>query len=315
MSITPGTPPVSLPLDLFRADTPLAVCLGVFDGVHRGHQALLERAARFEWPVVAVTFDPHPAALLSPNRTPPMLGTLTERAEWLHHYGARQVLVARFDRAFAAMAPEEFIATVLRDRLSARVVVVGEDFRFGCDRSGDVETLRLAGQRAGFLVEAVGPVFVGGVPARSTTVRQMLSAGRVEEAALLLGRPYRLSGTVTRGKQLGRTIGFPTANLAVPPEILVPAAGIYAAAANLSDGSRCRAAVSIGTNPTVTPENRERTVEAFLMDGFAGDLYDQALSLEFFAFLRPMLTFESLEALVEQMGRDVAEAARRVPLR
>jgi riboflavin kinase / FMN adenylyltransferase len=243
-------------------------------------------------------------------RVPELLGTLEERGALLREYGAGAVVVARFDRAFAALTPDEFIEDVLLGRLRARVVVVGDDFRFGCNRAGDVNALRQAGERHGFAVRVTPPIFVEGTPARSTVVRQLLAGGRVAEAANLLGRPYALAGVVVRGRQLGRTIGFPTANLQTAPGVLVPAAGVYAAWATLADGQSVRAAVSIGTNPTVTPEATARTVEAYLMDGFTGDLYDQPLTLRFAHYLRPTLKFDSLDALIERMRDDVAEADR-----
>jgi riboflavin kinase/FMN adenylyltransferase len=300
-------------LEDYVLDGPLAVCIGVFDGVHRGHQALLSHAASVQGAIsAAFTFDPHPAAVFAPARVPEMLGTLTERAALLRHYGAERVVVARFDRAFAAQTPAEFIEHILVEKLRAKAVIIGDDFRFGCDRTGNVDTLRAAGDKYGFTVDVVPPVFVQGVPARSTAIRQMLNGGEAEEASRLLGRPYRLAGEVVPGRKLGRTIGFPTANLETPKGILVPAAGVYAGIAELPNGEHWRAAISIGTNPTVAPENHIRTVEAFLMDGFDGDLYDQTVALHFHAFLRPTLKFDSIDALIEQMRRDVAEAALRV---
>lgn len=294
---------------------PLAVALGVFDGVHRGHQALLAAAVDASGNGVApaaLTFDPHPTLVFSPARVPPMLGTLEERARLLHDYGAARVVVARFDRAFAALRPEEFVEDVLLRRLDARAVVVGEDFRFGCDRAGDVAFLRGTGERHGFRVHVIPPVFVDGVPARSTVIRQTVAGGQVEESARLLGRPYSLTGVVEHGRKLGRTLGYPTANLSTPSEVLVPGAGVYAGLARLEDGSVWRTAVSVGTNPTVTPQSQVRTVEAFLMDGFSGDLYGQTLTVEFHSLLRPMLKFDGLDALIAQMRRDVEEAASRL---
>ena len=300
-------------LEDFQADRPYAVSIGVFDGVHRGHQALLIKAASFAGTApLALTFAPHPAALFAPGRTPEMLGTLPERAALLHKYGVAEVVVARFDRAFAALTPDEFI-TLLLTKLQARAVIVGDDFRFGCDRRGNCSVLQTAGERFGFAVEIVPPVFVNGIPARSTAIRQMLTGGQVEEAERLLGRPYRLTGTVTHGKKLGRTIGFPTANLETPAGIVVPAPGVYAGQAVLENGDVWRTAISIGTNPTVTPESRVRTVEAYIMDDFHSDLYGQTVSLDFHSLLRPTLKFDSLDALIQQMHRDIATASERVP--
>jgi riboflavin kinase / FMN adenylyltransferase len=301
--------------ELSFAETPLSLTIGVFDGVHRGHQALLsaagESAHETSSHTAALTFDPHPSQIFAPSRVPPLLGTLEERAKLLRQYGASEVIVARFDRAFAALTPTEFIQNILREKLRVRSVIVGEDFRFGCDRTGDVAALHEAGERFGFTVHVVPPVFVNGVPARSTTIRQMLGGGEVSEAARLLGRPYTLSGTVVTGKQLGRTLGFPTANLSTAPNILVPAEGIYAAYATLPEtGERFRAAVSIGTNPTVSPQSSVRTVEAYLMDGFSRDIYGKPLELAFHYRLRGTVKFDSLDALIQQMHRDVAESER-----
>lgn len=277
-----------------------ALTIGVFDGVHRGHQALLTAARASGLPVTALTFDPHPAALLSPARTPKLLGTLAERTAQLKAAGAEAVQVIPFDAAFATLTPDAFIEQVLRP-FQPSLIVVGDDFRFGCERRGDVETLRAAGLR----VEAVPGVFVEGVPARSTVIRQMLSGGQVAEAARLLGRPYTLSGTVVHGRKLGRTIGYPTANLASNTRVLIPAPGVYAGQATLADGRVLRAAISIGTNPTVT-ENGPLTVEAFLLEGFAEDIYEQRLTLSFVHFLRGTVKFDGLDALLQQMATDVA---------
>lgn len=285
-----------------------AVTIGVFDGVHCGHQALLTEARASALPVVAITFDPHPASLFSPARTPKLLGTLAERTALLQTHGAKAVQVLPFDRALAAQTPTEFVETVLAP-LEPALVVVGEDFRFGCDRRGDVTTLR----QLGLDVQVVAPVFIDGIPARSTTVRQMIAGGEVGEAAHLLGRPYALSGTVVHGRKLGRTIGFPTANLAPDPRVLVPASGVYAGRARLTDGRVLRAAISVGTNPTVT-ENGLLTVEAFLLDGFNEDLYDQSLVLEFVHFLRGTVKFDGLEPLLAQMALDIAQVQERIRL-
>ena len=282
-----------------------ALTIGVFDGVHRGHQALLTTAKASGLPVRALTFDPHPAALLSPGRTPKLLGTLDGRVARLQEYGADRVQVISFDHAFAALTPDSFINTILKPHQPA-LIVVGEDFRFGCERRGNVEALRAAGLE----VAVVPGVFIEGVPARSTVIRQMLAGGQVGEATRLLGRPYTLTGEVVHGRKLGRTIGYPTANLATHPSLLIPAAGVYAGQATLEGGRIFPAAISIGTNPTVT-DNGLLTVEAFLMDGFDEEIYGQALTLSFVQFLRGTVKFESLEALLEQMAADIAQISRR----
>ena len=285
-----------------------AITIGVFDGVHRGHQALLAAAAASGLRVVALTFDPHPATLFSPARTPQMLGTLPERVSLLRANGAHEVQILPFDRVLAAQTPEEFVAQVLQP-LEPGLLVVGEDFRFGCERRGEVSTLRALGLE----VRVVPPVFVEGIPARSTTIRQMISGGQVVEAARLLGRSYLLSGEVVHGRKLGRTIGYPTANLAPERGVLVPASGVYAGRARLADKRLCRAAISVGINPTVTAQG-PLTVEAFLLDGFDEDLYGQPIALEFVHFLRGTVQFPGLEPLLVQMAQDVAQTQRQITL-
>lgn len=297
---------------------PLAVAIGVFDGVHKGHQALLvaaKEAAKDGALPAALTFDPHPSAVFSPARTPELLGTLEERLATLEHYGAEVVVVARFDKAFAAQTPEEFIEEVLIRQLKVQSVIVGDDFRFGCARSGTIDHLKKAGAQFGFAVHIVPPVFVNGTPARSTSVRQLLAGGLVTDATNLLGRPYSIGGEVIHGRKLGRTIGFPTANLATGAGVLVPIPGVYAGRAYLENGETARAAISIGTNPTVTPEATLCTVEAYLLDGFDREIYGERLTLDFLAHLRPTLKFASLDDLILQMRRDVAEVERLVDIR
>ncbi|MBC7806908.1 MAG: bifunctional riboflavin kinase/FAD synthetase [Akkermansiaceae bacterium] len=298
-----------------------AVAIGVFDGVHRGHQALLAETVRVAdengWVPTALTFDPHPSALFAPARTPLLLDPIEMRLNRLRSFGAQETVVAPFDRALAALTPDEFVREWLVGRLNARAVIVGDDFRFGCDRSGDIAHLRRAGEQYGFQTITLPPVFVGGVPCRSTTIRQMLLGGQVEAARTLLGIPYSLTGEVVHGRKLGRTIGFPTANLRTGPGILVPGAGVYAGVAYRVSGAgeeiksansdTCPAAISIGTNPTVTPGiDAPRTVEAYLLD-FDGDLYGQTMNIQFHHFLRGTQKFDSLEELVAQMHRDVAQ--------
>ncbi len=276
-----------------------AVTIGIFDGVHQGHRALLSAARATGLPVTALTFHPHPAALLSPARVPLLLGTLSERRELLVRSGADSVLTLPFDRALSALTPEAFVADVLVKRVGAGVVIVGEDFRYGCERRGTVDSLRAEGERHGFAVQVVPSVFVEGVPARSTVIRQMLLGGQPEPAKKLLGRPHSLTGRVVQGKQLGRTLGFPTANLVCPPAILIPAPGVYAGRAG-----EFLAAISIGINITID-ERAQSTVEAHLI-GFEGDLYGQNLTLEFHRFIRPMQKFANLDELITAINVDVA---------
>lgn len=296
-------------LDARRYPVERAVAIGVFDGVHRGHQALLAETVRVAdvHGVVptALTFDPHPSAVFAPARIPLLLSTMDDRANLLRQHGMTDVVVAPFDRALAALTPDEFVRQWLMERLHARFVIVGDDFRFGCDRSGDAAFLRRAGEKHGFETVTVPPVFVDGVPCRSTVIRQMLTGGQVQAAQTLLGRAFALTGIIAHGRRMGRTIGFPTANLQTAPGILVPGAGVYAGRATVA-GNTHLAAISIGTNPTVTPgTDAPCTVEAFLLD-FDGDIYGETMTLPFDRFLRGTEKYDSLDALVAQMHRDVA---------
>ncbi len=306
-------------LEDLPAQPPLALAIGIFDGVHRGHQALLAEAVRFcaanrgEVTPAALTFDPHPATVFAPAEVPPLLGTLTERTDLLRQGGANRIVVAHFDRAFADYTPDRFVQEILIEKLHVAVVVVGDDFHYGRDRAGDVATLRRAGEHGNFAVRVLGPVTVNGVPARSTTIRRLLAAGDPEGASQLLGRSYSLGGTVGRGRQLGRTIGFPTANLESAPGVLIPANGVYAGRVRIG-GAVWRAAISVGDNPTVAPPDvtLPRTVEAYLLDGFGSDIYGEPIAIEFVALLRPMEKFDGLDTLIAQMRRDVEETERRI---
>lgn len=287
-----------------------AVAVGVFDGVHAGHRRLVDvaRAWAADRDAVAsgLTFDPHPSALFRPaGRVAPLLQTLDDRLATLAHAGLARVAVARFDRAFAVQDPEQFVDTVLLGRLGAACVVVGEDFRFGAGQAGDVRVLEELGRRKGFALEVVPEVRVDGVPARSTVIRGRIEDGDVAGAARLLGRPHGVRGIVAPGRRLGRTIGFPTANLAVPEGLVVPGSGVYAAWARGTFG-KCPAAVSIGVNVTVDPD-ASPTVEAHLLD-WSGDLYGEPLALEFVARLRGMAAFAGLDALKAAIDDDVRRA-------
>ncbi|MFM7321752.1 MAG: bifunctional riboflavin kinase/FAD synthetase [Armatimonadota bacterium] len=284
-----------------------AVAVGVFDGVHAGHRRLIDTTRR--WAVgqgagaAALTFDPHPAALFRPGaRGAMLLQTVEDRVAELRAAGLDRVGVARFDHAFAAQDPEQFVDSVLLDRLGAACVVVGDDFRFGAGQAGNALLLEEMGRRKGFGVEVVPEVRVDGVPARSTVIRERLESGDVGAARGLLGRPHRVSGTVIGGKRLGRTIGFPTANLDPPAQLVIPASGVYAAVARGDFGERA-AAVSVGVNATVDPQAAP-TVEAFLLD-YSGDLYGTRLTVDFLERVRGMEAFEGLDALKAAIARDV----------
>ena len=292
-----------------------AVAIGVFDGVHRGHQEILHqtvREARSQGLTPAIlTFDIHPSELFAPDASPSYVATLERRARLIERHGGgiETVGVARFDRAFAVLSPEAFVADVLEARLGARHVLVGADFCYGKSRAGTVTTLLGAGARCGFAVTVVPPVLIDGERVSSTQIRGLVAEGDLPAARGLLGHPFVLEGTVVTGKQLGRTLGYPTANLSpLGPRLLVPGDGIYAAYALLADGRTVRSAVSVGTNPT-TDTDGGRKIEAYLMDGFSEDLYGQPLSLDFREKVRDTQKFDGLDALMTQMARDVEQIA------
>jgi riboflavin kinase/FMN adenylyltransferase len=280
------------------------VALGVFDGVHRGHRLIVARAiaaARERGlPAVIISFDPHPAAVLRPEAAPLMLTTVERRIELLRSIGVDDVVVLPFTRELSQQSPADFAQAVLRDALHAERVVVGADWRFGHKATGDVALLR----ELGFDVDGVELLRDEAVVS-SSAIRALIAAGDVAGAAAALDRPHLVEGPVVRGDARGRELGFPTANLAVDPGILVPADGVYAGwlVRDGGAGSRLPAAVSVGTNPTF--DGTERRVEAYVLDAEL-DLYDEAVAVEFVARLRPTVRFDGVDALVEAMGRDVA---------
>lgn len=287
------------------------VTIGEFDGVHRGHQRIVARAAQIGrergLPVVVITFDPHPDEVIRPGSHPPFLCSARRRAELLAQLGADAVCVLPFTLEFSRLDPDEFVRAVLVERFHAAVVVEGEDFRFGHKAAGDVQLLAKLGEKYEFTVEGM-PLVADGARISSTLIRQMLAAGDVAAAAHALGRPHRVEGVVVRGHQRGRALGFPTANLETPPHTAIPADGVYAGWLASLDGDgrdarRWPAAISIGTNPTFG--EGEQTVEAHAIDRDDLDLYGMHAAIDFTARLRGTLRFESVDALVEQMRRDV----------
>jgi riboflavin kinase / FMN adenylyltransferase len=303
-------------LDEVPADWgPSVITIGVFDGVHRGHQGVVERAAEagreLGLPVVAITFDPHPDEVVRPGSHPPFLCSARRRAELLAGLGADAVCVLPFTLEFSRLDPDEFVRTVLVERLHAAMVVVGEDFRFGHKAAGDVALLAKLGEKYEFTTEGMPLLGDDGAPISSTSIRHMLEEGDVAAAAKALGRPHRVEGVVVRGHQRGRALGFPTANLETPPHTAIPADGIYAGwlaslDENGRDVERWPAAISIGTNPTFG--EGERTVEAYALDRTDLDLYGMHAAIDFTARLRGTLRFDSVDGLVEQMRRDVDQA-------
>ena len=298
-------------------DEPYAVTIGAYDGVHLGHRELIARvraaAAGLGCGSAVVTFDPHPATVVRPDSAPRLLTDLDQKLELLAAAGVDMTLVVHFDEERAAETPEDFVRTVIVDTLHARSVVDGHDFHFGRHRSGNVALLARMGAEWGFDVTGVRLVTAGSdtTPVSSTRIRQLIADGRVEDAAGLLDRPHQVRGEVVHGDRRGRELGFPTANVAVPAAIAVPADGVYAGWYLGPDGVRRRAALSLGRRPTFYEQADLSLLEAHLLD-FAGDLYDQPARVEFVARLRGQERYPSADELVEQMHRDVADAGSRL---
>jgi riboflavin kinase/FMN adenylyltransferase len=300
---------------LEEASGPCVVSVGTFDGVHRGHRVVVQTARavadRIGLPLVVLTFDPHPMSVVRPGTQPPAVATVRHRVELLGRSGADAVLVLPFDSSVAALSADEFIDLVLVHALDAHAVVVGDDFRFGHRAGGDVALLRDRGAERGFEVVAVAPVGHQGVRWSSTEVRRRVGAGDVAGAADVLGHLFEVEGPVGRGDQRGRALGYPTANLAVAPGMLVPADGVYAGYLRRLDAPLhvMPAAVSVGTNPTF--DGSTRRVEAYVLDGDAIDgdtldLYGVEVAISFVARLRGQQRFDDVPGLVAQMALDVA---------
>ncbi|ANH39029.1 Riboflavin biosynthesis protein RibF [Nocardioides dokdonensis FR1436] len=293
-----------VPADLARS----TVSIGNFDGVHLGHRQVLARARRVAdeqgGPLVAVTFDPHPMAVLRPDHAPTSLTTLEARAGLLGDAGVDAVLALPFDRDVAAWSPTEFVDRVLVEALKATAVVVGANFRFGNRASGDVATLTELGHARGYAAEGI--TLDGGPQVWSSTyVRTCLAAGDVSGAAEALGRPYSVVGEVVRGDQRGRELDYPTANVPTDAATATPADGVYAGwLRRLDTGESFPAAISVGTNPTFEGL-RERRVESYVLDRTDLDLYGVEVEVSFVERVREMVAFDSVEALVAQMADDV----------
>jgi len=292
---------------------PASVAVGNFDGVHRGHQALVAaavaRSRATGGAAVVLTFDPHPARVLRPQEAPAALTTLAQKEELVAALGIDRLVVVEFDTRLAALSPEAFAREVLQHALGARHVVVGESFRFGRGREGDPRRLEALGASLGFAVEVVPPLLDGGRAISSSRVREALESGDVGEARTLLGRDYFVDGEVVRGDGRGRTIGVPTANLA-PEEQILPANGVYAARCRTGAGAWHAAAVNVGERPTFGG-GRVR-LEAHLLD-FEGDLYGARLRVAFHERLRGEQRFDGKDALVAQIRRDIEAVRARLP--
>ena len=298
-----------------REATPAAlrgavIALGNFDGFHLGHQAVVGEAVRWAHsegrPAIVATFDPHPMRLFQPDAPPFRLTTLDQRQELFAAAGAAAMLVFHFDRELASTSAEDFVARLLGERIGAAGVVTGEDFTFGKGRTGNVARLAEFGAAAGIATRAVGPVSTGDETVSSSRIREALQAGDCETAARLLTRPFAVRGIVGHGDKVGRTIGYPTANVELGT-YLRPRYGIYAVTGRLTDGTVLKGAANIGVRPSFEPP--KELLEPHFLD-WSGDLYGQEIEVAFHHFLRPEAKFDTLEALTEQMARDFEEARK-----
>jgi riboflavin kinase / FMN adenylyltransferase len=288
------------------ADQPVALTIGNFDGVHRGHQAMLARlceaAEDLRLPSAVMTFDPHPREFFAPGTAPPRLSTTRTKLELFSAFGVSRVYVARFDASLAALSADAFVDDVLVSRLGVRWVLVGDDFRFGRGRAGDLATLRAHAKT--FSVEAMATVDVAGQRASSTAVREALAAGDMARATALLGRPYALSGRVGHGEKLGRKLGFPTANIPLRHKPAV--SGIFAVRVHGLSGSARTGVASLGVRPTVA-SGAKPLLEVFVFD-FDAPIYGRRVTVEFLHKLRDEARYPDLETLVRQIRTDVAHA-------
>lgn len=286
------------------------VTIGSYDGVHRGHQLIIgravERARELGVPSVVVTFDPHPSEVVRPGSHPPLLAPHHRRADLMAELGVDALLILPFTLDFSKLSPADFIVKVLVDKLHARAVIEGPNFRFGHKAAGNVAVLSDLGVTYDYEVEVVDLYVTGeaggGEPFSSTLTRRLVAEGDVAGAAEILGRPHRVEGVVVRGAQRGRELGYPTANVETLPHTAIPADGVYAGWLT-ADGERMPAAISVGTNPQF--EGTERTVEAYAIDRVGLDLYGLHVMVDFLSYVRGQQKFESIEALLEAIADDV----------
>jgi riboflavin kinase/FMN adenylyltransferase len=290
---------------------PTVLTLGVFDGLHLGHQLVMrtvvERARASGAVPTVITFDPHPRAVLHPESAPPLLQTLDQKVEALGVLGIEQTIVVRFTRAFAEVCAEDFLRDVVHERLQAREVYLGKGFAFGHNRDGDIELLKRVSRDLGFQAEEVPEVQLRGKRISSSLIRRLLSEGRVNLARRMLGRPYGVEGRVVRGAERGRTLGFPTANLR-PQNRVIPRQGVYVTA-TLIEGAWRRSVTNIGTRPTFEGEGAEPSLETFVIN-WQGDLYGDVLRVRFLHRLREEKRFGGVAELKQQIDRDLGCAIR-----
>jgi riboflavin kinase/FMN adenylyltransferase len=279
-----------------------SIAIGIFDGVHAGHQQILSEAAKYG-PVTVLTFDPHPTSVFAPERRPTSLVSLADRIALLKVHGATDVVVIAFTPEFAAKSPDQFIQEILKDQLHATHITVGENFTFGHKAAGNIDYLKA---HSGIDISAVKLEENRGSAISSSRIRALVVDGDVERANELLTRNFYIKGLVVHGEKRGREIGYPTANIALAEGATIPADGVYAGWLTVGD-DRWQAAISIGTNPTF-PGIRGRQVEAYALDQTGLDLYDQLATLEFGFRLRDTLKFDGLEPLLLQMAKDCEQA-------
>jgi riboflavin kinase/FMN adenylyltransferase len=287
---------------------PTVLTLGVFDGLHLGHQQIMrtvvERSKAVDAIPTAITFDPHPRAVLHPETAPPLLQTLDQRLANFEVLGIEQAIVVPFDKDFASQPAEDFISGILHDRLHAKEVHLGKDFAFGRGRAGNIDLLRKMGNELGFVADEVPEVRIRGKRISSSLIRRMLAEGRVNLTRRMLGRPYGVEGVIERGARRGHTIGFPTANLK-PHNRVIPKFGVYATA-TLVDGTWRRSITNIGVRPTFE-NDAEPSIETYLFD-FDGDLYGDVLRVRFLHRIRDERKFNGIDELKAQIERDSARA-------
>jgi riboflavin kinase / FMN adenylyltransferase len=295
--------------ELERLTGPLFLAIGVFDGVHRGHQAVIstsaDHARAANGTPVVVTFDPHPEKVLRPQAAPHLLSATQHKIELIRALGVGHLLVIRFDKSFAATEPETFVEELVVHSKPLREICVGHQWSFGRNRRGNLDLLKTLGQKFDFHVVGVPPVRANGEVVSSTSIRQAIEKGDFARAAAMLGREYTILGTVTHGDNLGKKIGFPTANLSAHSEQFPPN-GVYAAEARIDNEVR-RGVINLGTRPTVSNGKSERVLEIHLFD-FDRDIYGCDVEVRFLKFLRAEKKFENVDALVEQIRQDVKQA-------
>jgi riboflavin kinase / FMN adenylyltransferase len=295
--------------ELSRLQGPLFLAIGVFDGVHLGHQTVIstsaEHARAANGTPVVVTFDPHPEKVLRPDAAPHLLTATPHKIALIRDLGVEHLLVIKFDKAFAATEPEDFVRQLVKHSKPLREVCVGHEWSFGKNRRGNLDLLSKLGAQFNFNVVGIPPVTVNGELVSSTTIRRAVEAGDLQKAAAMLGRDYTILGTVVHGDDLGKKIGFPTANLSAHNEQFPPN-GVYVAEAKL-DGVAYPGVINLGYRPTVSSSKSDRVLEIHLLD-FKREIYGKDLEVRFLRYLRPEKKFENVDALVRQIKADVEQA-------